>query len=455
MSNSHRNKSRSSHKVHKKPDELVLRDTDVICGRGTGTAAFIGNVEFRFICYKVKELYKTAQRQEKSKIAQKIMDQIAAQSPPGRFVELLEGTTVEERRCILAPFEQALEKTCQALREKKNGCPRQYRQFESKRRPSSKVTSTKSVPSTVSPRFSEKEFSIIKKNIEQVTGKKCPSPGAPRKLVEIEEPPMQRKTSRQIMMDHNLAKRQVELAKSAQADEAKSKPVAKKRVAPPPSPPIEKAVKKSKPVETRVVPPKGITKTATVPKAETKVVVPKAETKGLAATKGETKIVVPKAPAPKVKIPQTKPLEKPVITFRSVESDEDSLPENSLQARIFSSSRTKARYQPFLNMDENSRSTEPDTVDWRLALESGRPAVSTKMFQGNVNNFYMQPSVANRSSLSASNADVPKYPFVPYPYCFLQSLAALDAVPEPAKLTADVILASFSLDSKRAAGKME
>lgn len=113
--------------------ELVLHENDVICGRGSGVTNWRGNAEFRFLCWKMKSTYVRAHRADKASIAQKIMDTFAVLTPPGRFVELLEGTEVQEGRCKLVPFEQAMEKTCQALREKKNGCPRQFAHLSSSR----------------------------------------------------------------------------------------------------------------------------------------------------------------------------------------------------------------------------------------------------------------------------------------------------------------------------------
>jgi hypothetical protein len=71
---------------------------DVICGRGSGVASWPGNVEFRYICWKVKATYISAHRSAKAVIAQQINDEIASMDPPGRFVKLVEGTEVVDGR---------------------------------------------------------------------------------------------------------------------------------------------------------------------------------------------------------------------------------------------------------------------------------------------------------------------------------------------------------------------
>ncbi|GKY96787.1 hypothetical protein MPSEU_000637900 [Mayamaea pseudoterrestris] len=431
-----------SKKAQKQPQEqeLVLRDTDVICGRGTGTSCFIGNVEFRFICYKVKELYTKAHRQEKRDIAQKIMDQIAAQDPPGRFVELIEGTLVEDRRCILAPFEQALEKTCQALREKKNGCPRQYRQFESKKRPMNAR-----VPPDTLPRISEKDLSMIKKNIEEVTGKSAGSP-SPHKLksspegVAEEVTHIARKTSRQIMMEQNNAKREEEAKRAYDEDEetqrgSDSEEKAKR------APRVEEKAKRAPPAMEEKPKPAAPHKKRVAPS-------PSSERFTKKTKLTEFKPATPKMNASKLIASPTKQFEKPVITLSSSdESDEESLPENSFQARIFASSIGQGKDVTGSRQIVSDSTASVGQSGWKTGQ-----LTSFNLFEGKVDDFFVQHLHATERSVPKSQTRIeldadgnPKYPFVSYPYCFLQSLASLDDVPAPEKLTADDILASFSL----------
>jgi len=92
----------------------TLHDHDVVLGRGNGTAALAGNIRFRSFVWESKEAYNQASRYEKSPVAYLVMNRVKALDPPGQFLEMCcDGTF------IVAPFEKAFEKTCQALREKK------------------------------------------------------------------------------------------------------------------------------------------------------------------------------------------------------------------------------------------------------------------------------------------------------------------------------------------------
>lgn len=84
----------------------------------------------RYLCFKVKPIYVRVDHFVKGDFALEIMKKLSKLDPPGRFVELIEGTEVVDCRCFLVAKEQAIEKTCQALREKKNGCPCQLKSVE-------------------------------------------------------------------------------------------------------------------------------------------------------------------------------------------------------------------------------------------------------------------------------------------------------------------------------------
>jgi hypothetical protein len=97
---------------------VVPRPTDVILGRGKGVATWRGNVVFRTIVWEYREAYSQAGRFSKANIAEKVVQAISKLDPPGRFVEL-----VQEDMYVLIDHDRAVEKACQALREKNNCCP--------------------------------------------------------------------------------------------------------------------------------------------------------------------------------------------------------------------------------------------------------------------------------------------------------------------------------------------
>jgi hypothetical protein len=105
----------------------TLRETDVICGRGTGLSSHTGNEYFRFLVWATKDEYKQAVRNQKVRLAQELMAAISNLKPPGRFAALVEGTNISQGQCVPVDIDLAVEKTCQALREKKNVCPDAYK----------------------------------------------------------------------------------------------------------------------------------------------------------------------------------------------------------------------------------------------------------------------------------------------------------------------------------------
>jgi len=92
---------------------VQLGPTDVILGRGNKVASASGNVNFRRIVWKYKHEYTKAPRRLKSDITQLVIKEVENSDPPGRFVEAKKG-----RYYVVHP-KRVLEKTSQALREKK------------------------------------------------------------------------------------------------------------------------------------------------------------------------------------------------------------------------------------------------------------------------------------------------------------------------------------------------
>jgi hypothetical protein len=98
----------------------VTEDTftphDVVLGKGNGINSLPGNLRFRRIIWKYKPLYASTPRSLKGTVAELVINEIACLDPPGRFLE-----PQSEHRCFRqVPRKRAIEKTCQALREKKN-----------------------------------------------------------------------------------------------------------------------------------------------------------------------------------------------------------------------------------------------------------------------------------------------------------------------------------------------
>ena len=89
---------------------------DVLLGRGNGIANYQGNISFRNIVWGYRDAYERAHRDAKRCIAIRVMRAISALDPPGQFVERYE---TGKAKFVAVSEERALEKTCQALREKK------------------------------------------------------------------------------------------------------------------------------------------------------------------------------------------------------------------------------------------------------------------------------------------------------------------------------------------------
>jgi hypothetical protein len=87
---------------------------DIVLGKGNGINCLPGNIKFRQLIWKYKSTYKMAPRSQKHTIAEKVLHEISQKwNPPGRFLSPHAVSGFE-----LVGDRRALEKTCQALREK-------------------------------------------------------------------------------------------------------------------------------------------------------------------------------------------------------------------------------------------------------------------------------------------------------------------------------------------------
>jgi hypothetical protein len=102
-------------KVASSAGQVEPRSTDILLGRGNGVSIWKGNINFRHIVWKYRDEYRQAVRYQKGKIAEKVFEHISTLSPPGRFLEM-----IEDDQFYIVDRERAIEKICQALREKKN-----------------------------------------------------------------------------------------------------------------------------------------------------------------------------------------------------------------------------------------------------------------------------------------------------------------------------------------------
>ena len=98
---------------HDKIVESFTSD-DILLGKGNGINCLPGNVKFRKIINEYKSLYQESPRHLKHKVAERVLDEIAAMG--GRFLE-----QQPDKRFLVVSKQRRMEKTCQALREKKSG----------------------------------------------------------------------------------------------------------------------------------------------------------------------------------------------------------------------------------------------------------------------------------------------------------------------------------------------
>ena len=114
-------KSRSVQWAVDDSDLVTPRETDVLLGRGSGIANYPGNVMFRHIIWKCRDMYARAYRTEKRVVAELVVKTVGCLEPPGRFLRRVG----EDRDYVVVPERNAVEKACQALREKKMSLPKE------------------------------------------------------------------------------------------------------------------------------------------------------------------------------------------------------------------------------------------------------------------------------------------------------------------------------------------
>lgn len=91
---------------------------DVLSGRGGGINSHIGNKNFREWVRERKESYNLAgSKAEKARVANKVIDLVRSQSPPGRFLQRESGSVSGPSWWVEVDEVRALAKTSQALRE--------------------------------------------------------------------------------------------------------------------------------------------------------------------------------------------------------------------------------------------------------------------------------------------------------------------------------------------------
>jgi hypothetical protein len=86
---------------------------DVLCGRGGGTNAHVGNSHWRMLVAANKQLYITLPKRQKMLLSRSIVNAVRSQNPPGRFLQ-------KDNKSNLwfdVGDQRAQEKTSQALRE--------------------------------------------------------------------------------------------------------------------------------------------------------------------------------------------------------------------------------------------------------------------------------------------------------------------------------------------------
>jgi hypothetical protein len=90
---------------------------------GNGTASWKGNVNFRKIIWEYRKEYLQSGRFEKTIVALRVFREISKLDPPGRFLQAGEKNSDDEKSFVEISKERAIEKICQALREKTMKAP--------------------------------------------------------------------------------------------------------------------------------------------------------------------------------------------------------------------------------------------------------------------------------------------------------------------------------------------
>lgn len=101
---------------------VILRDSDIVCGRGAPTNFHIGNSRFRDLVFDYHRSYFVAKRSDKPRIAMKVLDVLASRG--ARFVRRVKGGSSASSYWEEVAHKIAYEKVCQALRDA-GGPPRQ------------------------------------------------------------------------------------------------------------------------------------------------------------------------------------------------------------------------------------------------------------------------------------------------------------------------------------------
>ena len=104
----------------------ILRYSAVLMGRGKRISEWPGNIYFRQIINKYRDEYNSSSRKNKVVVAKSVLDAIHAIG--GRFLQQSRGDKWEE-----VDLDRAIEKACQALREKEKSRPPEISPFVGKK----------------------------------------------------------------------------------------------------------------------------------------------------------------------------------------------------------------------------------------------------------------------------------------------------------------------------------
>mmetsp|Transcript_13783 Transcript_13783/g.26442 ORF Transcript_13783/g.26442 Transcript_13783/m.26442 type:complete len:369 (+) Transcript_13783:207-1313(+) len=119
--------------------ETGCSEKDVLMGRGKRISEWPGNIYFRQVVNKYRDEYNSSSRKNKVGVAKSVLDDIHAIG--GRFVQQNKGDKWEE-----VELDRAIEKACQALREKEKSRPPETSPFDGK-----KITKPPKAPPSVRP----------------------------------------------------------------------------------------------------------------------------------------------------------------------------------------------------------------------------------------------------------------------------------------------------------------